>query len=109
MNSTGFPYSVGIAQAPIYSNDDIGPQMEIKKEEEKASKSPPILQHSLDCIIPILGNLYVSLLQIKGFLEQAKQDPNAVPQKVQALQTIIDDINQKIVVEIPQHLDILGR
>ncbi len=51
--------------------------------------------------------MFVGLTQIKGMLVTAEQDPNVNPHKLQELQELIDDVNQRITINIPEYLELL--
>lgn len=108
MNSTGFPYSVGVAQAPITHDNNVSAHLNIAAEEEARSKAEPILPYSLEQTNQILGNVFVSMLQIKGIISQAENDPSVSELHLKGLISLIDDINRKITIDIPQQLDVLA-
>lgn len=108
MNSTGFPYSVGVAQAPITHDSNTHAHLDIAAQEEAKSKADSILPYSLEQTNQILANVFVSMLQIRGFISQAENDPSVSELHLNGLISLIDDINHKIAVEIPQQLDILS-
>ncbi len=107
MNSTGFPYSVGVAQAPITHDTNVHAHLDIASQEEAKSKADSILPYSLEQTNQILGNVFVSMLQIKDIISQAQNDPSVSEAHLQGLINLIDDINRKITIDIPQQLDIL--
>lgn len=108
MNNTGFPYSVGTAQAPILHDTNVHSHMNIAAEEEAKSKANPILPYSLEQANQILANVFVSMLQIKGIINQAQEDPSVSQIHLKGLTDLIDEINRKITIDIPQHLDVLS-
>jgi len=107
MSNPGNPYSIGIAQSPIYNNDNISNGLAIRDEENLKSRAPEILPYALSQITDILGDVFVGLTQIKGMLATAEQDPNVNPHKLQELQELIDDVNQRITINIPEYLELL--
>ena len=108
MNTAGFPYSVGIAQKPITHDNNTSAHLNIAAEEEAKSKANPILPYSLEQTNQILGNVFISMLQIKNIISQAENDPSVNTQHLKSLINIIDDINKKITIDIPQQLEILA-
>jgi len=108
MNNTGFPYSVGIAQKPVTHDSNANAHLNIAAEEEAKSKASPILPYSLEQTNQILANVFVSMLQVKGIISQAEEDPSVNAQHLKGLIDIIDDINRKITIDIPQQLEILA-
>lgn len=108
MNNTGFPYSVGVAQAPIMHDNNANAHLNIAAEEEAKSKADPILPYSLEQTNQILGNVFVSMLQIKQIISLAENDPSVNTKHLEDLIQLIDEINQKITIDIPQQLEILA-
>lgn len=108
MNNTGFPYSVGIAQTPITHDTNVHSHMNIAAEEEARSKADSILPYSLEQANQILANVFVSMLQIKGIINQAQEDPSVSEIHLKGLTDLIDEINRKITIDIPQQLEVLS-
>lgn len=107
MNSSDFPFGVGIAQKPITNSFNVDNQLQMAADEAQKSIADRILPYSLEQITQSLGNVYVGLTQIKNFLDLAEQDPSVNKGNLKELHALIDDINTKIVIEIPQRLDFL--
>lgn len=96
MNTSDSPYQVGVASTPITHQTDIAAQLKMKDEDEKNSKAPPILPDPLDKLIPILGNVFVSLLQARSLLSQASQNPSAKGAELDVVICKLDNINAEI-------------
>lgn len=91
------PYQIGVAGEPSLAQPDPSSQLKNAKEDEQKAKSPLIAPDPIDKINPIFATIFVSLMQIKTMLNQAKQNPTVSSQKIEEIQEIIDQINVKIV------------
>lgn len=97
MNSaSNSPYQVGVAGAPSLDQPNPAYQLQNAKEDEQNAKSPLIAPEPLDKINPILAQIFVSLMQVKTMLNQAKQNPTVSVHKIEEIQETIDLINVKI-------------
>lgn len=96
MKSTQNPYQIGIADKPIIGQGDISSQTRQFKDEEEQSKASPILPDPVDKIIPVLGNVYVSLTTARSILSQAANNPVIDKDKLEKIKDKIDNINKEI-------------
>lgn len=96
MKSPQNPYQIGIADKPIIGQGDISSQIRQFKDEDDQSKAPPILPDPVDKIVPILGNVYVSLIQARSILGQAANNPAIDKDKLEKIKEKIDNINKEI-------------
>ena len=103
MINTTNPYQVGVADSPILHPGSINDQLKIIKQDEEQSKAPPILPNPLDKINPILSNIFVSLIQIREMLNQAKLTPRQDEARIAIIQDKIDNINKEIL-DLPTYL-----
>lgn len=103
MSNSGFPYSVGIAQSPVYNDNTVSSQMAVKDQEEQRSKATKILPYPLD-IHQSLGDIYVLMSNIRNKVEQARQTPNVDPKKLDLINNKLLDANQILIIEIPEIL-----
>jgi len=90
------PYQIGVADKPIISQGDISSQIRQFKDEEEQSKAPSVLPEPVDKIVPILGNVYVSLIQARSILGQAANNPVIDKDKLEKIKEKIDNINKEI-------------
>ena len=107
MNNGYYPYSMGIADKQF--SKDLNPTSQINKykEDEKLQKAPPILPYDLDTVKQSLGNAFVSLTQVRASLEIAQGNNEVNYGAIDSIKEKIDEIN-KIILDIPEDLDILG-
>lgn len=96
MKSTQNPYQIGIADKPIIGQGDVSSQTRQFKDEEEQSKAPGILPDPVDKIIPVLGNVYVSLIQARSIIGQAANNPVIDKDKLEKIKEKIDNINKEI-------------
>jgi hypothetical protein len=90
------PYQIGIADKPVIGQGDISSQIRQFKDEEAQSKAPPILPDPLDKIIPVIGNVYVSLITARSMVSQAANNPDIDKEKLEKIKAKIDNINKEI-------------
>ena len=96
MKSTQNPYQTGIADKPVIGQGDVSSQIRQFKDEEEQSKAPPILPDPLDKIIPVIGNVYVSLITARSMVGQAANNPDVDKEKLEKIKEKIDNINKEI-------------
>jgi hypothetical protein len=90
------PYQIGIADKPVIGQGDVSSQIRQFKDEEAQSKAPPILPDPLDKIIPVIGNVYVSLITARSMVSQAANNPDIDKEKLEKIKAKIDNINKEI-------------
>jgi len=90
------PYQIGIADKPVIGQCDISSQIRQFKDEEAQSKAPPILPDPLDKIIPVIGNVFVSLITARSMVSQAANNPDINKEKLEKIKAKIDNINKEI-------------
>jgi len=90
------PYQIGIADKPVIGQGDISSQIRQFKDEEAQSKAPPILPDPLDKIIPVIGNVFVSLITARSMVSQAANNPDINKEKLEKIKAKIDNINKEI-------------
>lgn len=107
MDGSGYsPYETGIADKQIALSMDTTGQSLKYKDDEKEQKAPPILPYELEAINQILGNIFVSLAELRTMLATADESGRDIDtHAVNRLKEKIDKINQVIVLEIPEDLD----
>ena len=96
MKSPQNPYQIGIADKPVIGQGDVSSQIRQFKDEEALSKAPPILPDPLDKIIPVIGNVYVSLITARSMVSQAANNPDIDKEKLEKIKAKIDNINKEI-------------
>ena len=96
MKSPQNPYQIGIADKPVIGQGDVSSQIRQFKDEEAQSKAPPILPDPLDKIIPVIGNVYVSLITARSMVSQAANNPDIDKEKLEKIKAKIDNINKEI-------------
>jgi len=113
MNGGEFPYSVNTDDKPINFQMNTSGQMAKYKAEEKLQKSPPIVPFDVEAMNSTLGNVFVSLAELRNMLmrltAQPIEGPTEVPYQgvnkgaVDNITNKIDKINE-IILDIPEDL-----
>lgn len=113
MNGAEFPYSVNRDDKPINFSMNSADQMSKYKEEERHQKAPPIVPFDVDAMNQTLGNMFVSLAELRNMLTrltaQPIEGPTEVPYQgvnkgaVDNITNKIDEINE-IILDIPEDL-----
>ena len=78
------------------------------KDDEKFQKAPPILPHDLEKVTELLGNIFSDLADLRNKLSTASQNPEMNKVALSNLVSKIDEINEVIVLEIPEDLANIG-
>lgn len=103
MLNTSNPYQIGVAGSPVLQQGSVVDQERNYKEDEENSKAPLILPEPLDKINPILSTVFVSLLQVRGLISQAAENPACNVHKLDEVKEKIDEINKEIL-DLPNYL-----
>tara|TARA_R110002020_G_scaffold95882_3_gene229753 strand:+ start:2195 stop:2551 length:357 start_codon:yes stop_codon:yes gene_type:complete len=113
MNGAEFPYSVGKDDKPINFQMSTDDQMLKYKDDEAHQKSPPILPYDLNEMNDMLGNIFVSLAELRNMLSrvnnQPVEGPTEIPVKsinkgaIHNITNKIDKINE-LILDIPDDL-----
>ena len=102
-----FPYSVTPDDKPITFHMDVSDQMEIYKGNEEHQKAPPILPFQVEKINETLGNIFVSLADVRNMLCNAKESDQIPDEPIDYINNKIDKINE-IILDIPEDLSKIG-
>jgi hypothetical protein len=102
VNTTN-PYHIGVAEDPATKQTDAMSQMHQFAREEDQAKAPYILPDPLEHVNPILSNIFVSLVQLRGLLKQSQNNPSVNSDKIEVIVNKVDEINKEIL-DLPQYL-----
>ena len=102
-----FPYSTTPNDKPITFDMNVQDQIEIYKNNEKHQKAPPILPHQVEKINQTLGDIFVSLADIRNMLSNAKESKEIPDGPIDLINDKIDKINE-IILDIPEDLSKIG-
>ena len=108
MSDTEFPYSIGPEDNPINFHMNVQDQIDIYKNNEKHQKAPPILPHEVEQINQALGNIFVSLSNIRNMLSNAKQSEEIPDAVIDLIHGKIDKITEIMILDIPEDLSKIG-
>ena len=113
MSNGEFPYSTSPDNKPINFQMDTSDQMSKYKGDEKFQKAPPIVPFDVEAMNSTLGNIFVSLAELRNMLmrmtAQPIEGPTEVPSQgvnkgaVDNITNKIDKINE-IILDIPEDL-----
>ena len=113
MNGSEFPYSVNRDDKPINFKMNASDQMAQYKNDEKYQKAPPIVPFDIEAMNSKLGDMFVSLAELRNMLmrltAQPIEGPTEVPYEgvnkgaVDNITNKIDKINE-IILDIPEDL-----
>jgi hypothetical protein len=113
MNGAEFPYSINPDDTPINFKMKTSGQESKYKDDEKHQKASPILPYDLNEMNEMLGNMFVSLAELRNMLSRVKNQPEEGPTQLPHKginKGAIDNINNKIdkinelVLDIPDDL-----
>jgi hypothetical protein len=94
INTTN-PYQIGVASDYNLNQKDVSGQINQFKTEEDKSKAPLIMPFPLEnTIVPAIGEIFVSLTQIRNNLVIAKSNPKVNKDGVNVIVKKIDTINK---------------
>tara|TARA_R100001079_G_C4404822_1_gene132981 strand:- start:182 stop:538 length:357 start_codon:yes stop_codon:yes gene_type:complete len=113
MNSSEFPYSVNTDDKPINFKMNTSDQMAQYKNDEKYQKAPPTVPFDIEAMNSKIGDMFVSLAELRNMLmrltAQPIEGPTEVPYEgvnkgaVDNITNKIDKINE-IILDIPEDL-----
>jgi hypothetical protein len=113
MNGSEFPYSVNTDDKPINFKMNTSDQMAQYKNDEKYQKAPPIVPFDIEAMNSKIGDMFVSLAELRNMLmrltAQPIEGPTEVPYEgvnkgaVDNITNKIDKINE-IILDIPEDL-----
>lgn len=97
MNISQNPYQISKASDPVLGQGNLADKFKTIEDEENKSKAPATLPDPIDKIVPILGNIYVSMMQARNLVQQTYNNASANTAKLDQIQSSIDNINKEIV------------
>mgnify|MGYP001374913231 FL=1 len=113
MSNGEFPYSVGRDDKPINFQMNTSDQISKYREDEKHQKAPPIIPFNVEAMNSKLGDMFVTLAELRNMLmrltAQPIEGPTEVPYNgvnkgaVDNITNKIDKINE-IILDIPEDL-----
>jgi hypothetical protein len=98
------PYNVGIATNPKL-DFDASSQLSKYKDEEATHIAPQVLPFVFDGTHEFIGNLYKSLLDLRSLIINAEKNPQVNNKYTHPILGVIDDIGNKVLMDIPEMLD----
>jgi hypothetical protein len=105
MNSTTNPYSTHASNAAPNLNMDISNQFKVHQKEEQDQKASKTLPFTSESLKEHLSDMYISLLEIKKSLNLTEKEPKRNKQAIKDSLKIIDEIGQKITMDLSNCID----
>lgn len=97
MNKTTNPYQTGVA--PDFSTKQSNPEDQLnqfRREDDKA-KAPLVMPFPLETVlVPLIGNVFISLTQARNSLVAAKTNPAVNKEGIKEIVAKIDEINKYV-------------
>jgi len=104
MNSANNPYSTSTSNAPSL-NMDVTNQLKRYKHDERLNISKKILPYPSEALQEYVSELYIDLLKIKQTIKNTEDEPGIKQEDINEIYSIIDEIAQKITMELPNSID----
>lgn len=106
MAETTYPnYSTQFLSAPIQREYNPDNQIKAQKKEEEGQMAPKITPFTMDAAQQMLGDMYVKLAQFRTAVRNTENLPDSNPSDFTNLYKLIDDIGEKILIDIPREVD----
>ena len=105
MNSSTNPYSTHASNAAPTLNMDISSQFKANKKDEMAQKSHKELPFTGESLKVYLGQMYINLMDVKRAIDSTGNEPNTNMQDIEETLQVIDEIAQKITVDLSLCID----
>lgn len=105
MNSTTNPYSTHASNAAPTLSMDISNQLKVHQKEEQEQKAQKTLPFTSETLKDHLSDMYISLLEIKKCLNLTEKEPKRDKQAIKDSLKIIDEIGQKITMDLSNYID----
>lgn len=105
MNSTINPYSTSTISTPPGLDMNVQNQYKQYKQDEKGNVSKKILPHTSEILQEYVSQLFINLMKVKQTIKNTENEPGVKQQDIQEIYNIIDDISQKITMELPNSID----
>lgn len=104
MNNTTNPYRVGVVSDFALKQPDVSSQTNQFKREDDMAKAPLVMPFPLEnVLIPLIGDVFISLTQARNKLIETKQNPAVDTEDLDSIVTKIDEIN-KHVLDLQTHV-----
>ena len=108
--------TTGIGKGGSVSDDmkfRLNPGSEIERNKQKHNKnfqSPPTLPHEINSIIPRLGDIFSSILEIKMMFQNVKNNPAVKSSQYKLIEEILENLDSinMTVADISTKLDDLA-
>jgi hypothetical protein len=105
MNSSTNPYATYATNAQPKLHMDVADQLKNHQKEEQEKQSPKILPFTSETLKERVGDMYIALLEIKKCINLTEKEPKRDKQAVKDALKVIDEIGQKITMDLSNYID----
>ena len=105
MNSETNPYATYASNVQPKLHMDIGDQLKVHKNEERYHQAPKTLPFTAETFKDHISDIYDSLIEIKKGLNLTEKEPKRDKQAIKDASKIIDDVAQKITMDLSNCID----
>jgi hypothetical protein len=105
MNSATNPYSTHASNAAPSLNMDISNQFKVHQKEEMEQKSQKNLPFTSETLKEDLSQMYITLMKVKKAIDLTGQEPKADKQDIEEALKVVDQIGQKITLDLSLCID----
>jgi hypothetical protein len=105
MNSGTNPYSTYSTNAAPNLNMNVQNQIKVQQKDEEGQKSSKILPHTAESLKEYLSQMYVSLMEVKHIAIQTEKEPGVKKEDIEEVLQIVDEIGQKITMDLSNSID----
>lgn len=105
MNSVNNPYSTYATNAAPKLNMDVQGQLKVQQKDEEGQKSSKILPYTAEPLKEVISQMYIDLMKVKHFVLQTEREPGVKQEDVEDILSVIDEIGQKITMDLSNSID----
>lgn len=105
MNSVNNPYSTYATNANPMLNMNVQNQIKVQQKEEAGQKSHKVLPHTAEPLKEEISQMYINLMKIKHVIIQTEKEPNVKGDDIADILNVIDEIGQKITMDLSNSID----
>lgn len=105
MNSSNNPYSTYASNAAPNLNMDVTNQFKNQQKEEIQQKSPKNLPFTGETLKEDISQMYINLMKVRKSIDTTSNEPNVDKQAIEEALKVVDEIGQKITLDLSLSID----
>jgi len=105
MNNETNPYATYASNAQPTLHMDVSDQLKVHQKDELAQNAPKVLPFTSETLTEYLSQIYMTLLQVKKCINLTEKEPKRDKQAIKDSLKIIDEIGQKITIDLPNTIE----